>query len=150
DYRNGYINVDIIEGKGDVTADIANLPDDFFEEGSVREFVVRDVLDHITYVQGKRFLRQCYRWLQENGTIEIHTPNLRNLARMIATQDNHEAVVWLYSTDGQGSTYYPSNFSKWGYTETALTEELENIGFIIIKMHDDCLGYGLLCLAVKR
>lgn len=150
DYREGYLNVDIIEGKGDVTGDIAYLSDDFFDEESVKQIILHDVFDHITWVQAKNFMRQCWSWLQENGTVDIHTPNLRYIAEVLAVRDDHEAVKWLYSTDGEGPTNYPSNHSKWGYTPTSLRKLLVDTGFIIIHTSIDCGGLGLWMIGVKR
>jgi predicted SAM-dependent methyltransferase len=126
------------------------LPDDFFEDGSVREFIIHDVLDHITWVQAKRLVQQCFRWLQENGTIDIHTPNLRFISETLAVRDDHEAVKWLYSTDGEGPTNYSSNHSKWGYTPTSLRKLLLDAGFTVFHVSVDCLGYGLWMLGAKR
>ena len=121
-----------------------------YPDCSFTDILCSDTLDHVPLVDAKRVLRCFHRWLKPNGTLRIHTPNLRYLARLLSTVDNEEALMWLYGTNGEGSTNYDSNIIRWAYTRESLTKTLEALGFGILSAATDCGGFGLAVVAVKR
>lgn len=147
DYREGYVNVDAHEKfNPDVLMDMKELD---YPENTVTEIVMQDVIDHITFIEAKIMLRNCYKWLGNNGIINIRSPNLEVIA-LLAAKGNYEALKWLYGTDGQGSTSYRTNIIRWCYSITSLTEILEELGFIIIEKHLENMEYSIRVIGVKR
>lgn len=146
DYREGYIN---IEPNEMFPADMRmSIQEAEFEEGSVEEIVAQDVIDHLTYVECKMQVAKFYKWLKKNGVLNIHLPNFENISKW-AAQGNHEAMTWIYGTDGKRA-FYDTNFIKWAYTPKSLKATLEEAGFIVYAYEDDCNGYGMRMMATKR
>jgi len=114
------------------------------------EILAQDVIDHVSYINCKRLLRRCYRWLKPNGTLELHTPNLRHIATILSKKDHHEATMWLYGSDGEGNTSYPENVIRWCFSKSSLSKILEAIGFTIVYSGTDCGGLGLRIIAIKK
>jgi len=121
-----------------------------FDPASFEEILCSDCLDHVSFVEGKMMLRKMASWLKPNGVLRIHTPNLRNLAFALANTDDHEALKWLYGTDGEGSTNYASNVIRWCYSKEALKALVEVHGLTVIECSDDCQGYAFRLVAVKK
>jgi len=144
----GYINVDIRSDTPavDIVDDVRNL---VFDDETFIEILASDVIDHIYPPETRKLLRNCYRWLKPDGILRIHTPNLRFLAQKLAQQDNHEALKWLYGSDGEGSTFYPENTIRWCYSRESLRLILTSIGFTILESYVDCGGFGLSVIAKK-
>ena len=130
----------------DVLMDIRELE---YEDGSVSEILAQDVIDHITFIEAKQLLRKCFKWLKNNGVINIRSPNIEVIGPLAARGD-HEALKWLYGTDGQGSTHYRTNKIRWCYSLNSMKEILEKIGFIIIDERLENLGYSIRVIGVKR
>ena len=132
--------------KSDIQADMMDLK---FESSMFKEIVARDVLDHVTYVQCIQLLKRIYEWLENNGTLRIHLPNLAFTGGLAAKGD-HEATKWIYGTDGVGHSHYDTNLIRWGYTPKKMKELLEGLGFIIIAEFLDCFGFAFDMTALKR
>lgn len=146
DYREGYIN---LEPNERFPADMRmNIQDAEFDENSLDEILAQDVIDHMPYVQIKLQLKKFYKWLKNNGTLNVHLPNFENISKW-AVEGNHEAMIWVYGTDGDRA-YYDTNFIKWAFTPKSLKKELEEAGFIIVSYFDSCNGYAMRIIATKR
>lgn len=146
DYREGWINIEPNERfPADIRDDIRNVS---FEENSLDEILAQDVIDHVTCVECKELVKSFYKWLKPNGLLNIHLPNFRNVSSW-AANGNHEAMCWIYGTDGKRA-YYDTNFIRWAYTPESLKELLEYAGFIVISYMDTCNGYGMRMMATKR
>ena len=146
DYREGYINLEPNERfQADLRMDIREAE---FEENSFDEILAQDVIDHITYYECLDLLQKFYSWLKTNGLLNIHLPNFSNISKW-AAEGNHEAMIWIYGTDGKRAMY-DTNFIHWSYTPSSLTTILEAAGFIILRVEDDCGGYAFRLLATKR
>ena len=149
DYREGeeWINLEPNERfKADMRMDIRDAE---FEENSLDEILAQDVIDHVTFVECKELMKKFYLWLKPNGLLNIHLPNFTNTSKM-ATNGDHEAMCWVYGTDGMGTTNYDTNLIRWGYTRESLELLLTWAGFIVFKYFDTCNGYGMRVLATKR
>ncbi len=145
--QNTHWNVDVRVYPGvDEVCDIRKTE---YKNEVFTEILCSDVLDHFTFVEAKRLIRKMHGWLKPDGLLRIHTPNLRFLARKLSVDDNHEALKWLYATDGEGSTCYDSNLIRWAYSRESLSELLTANGFLIVSCSEDCLGYGLVVIAKK-
>ena len=117
---------------------------------SFTDILCMDTLDHVSFIEAKQALQKFYRWLKPNGTLRIHTPNLRTLAAVLSVTDNEEALMWLYGTTGEGSTNYENNFIRWAYSKESLSKLLKAQGFQIVSANEDCKGFGLAVVAIKR
>lgn len=147
DLRVSHFNIDVREYEGvDLLADMRLIE---FPEETFDEILFKDCLDHVTFVEGKAMLRKISGWLKKGGILQIHTPNLRFLAGVLSQRDDHEAIKWLYGTDGEGSTFYGSNVIRWCYSKEALRKYLELNGLKIVDIVEDCGGFGLSATAMK-
>jgi len=148
-----YLNVDIAEitwqGQTftpDLKMDMCDLD---FSNDTFTEVKAHDCLDHIEYVECKALIHKIFKWLKPNGILNIHLPNLRYLAGILAYRDMHHALVWLYGHDGE-ENYYPSNKIRWSYSKESMTALLKAAGFIIADIGEDCGGFAFHLVAVKR
>lgn len=147
-YQNGWLNIDIHKKfKPDLVKDIRDLE---FPDNTFKEILAKDVIDHITFIEAKKLLRKIYKWLKPNGSLMIHTPNLRTLARILAVEDDLEALKFLYGTTGEGTTHYWSNTIRWCYSKQQLVKTLTVLGFKILEVVDTCSEFCFLITATKE
>jgi len=146
DYREGYTNLEPNERfKADMRMDIRDAS---FEENSLDEILAQDVIDHVTFMECKELMKKFYLWLKPNGVFNIHLPNFENCSKW-AAQGNHEAMTWIYGTDGERA-FYETNLIRWAFTPKSLKSLLEWAGFVVYAYNDDCNGYGMRMMATKR
>ena len=149
DYRDpkeGWINLEPHEQfKADMRMDIRDAE---FEENSLDEILAQDVIDHVSFMECKELMKKFYKWLKPNGVLNIHLPNFTNISKW-AREGNHEAMTWIYGTDGQRANY-STNYIRWSYTPETLKTLLEWAGFIVYAYNDTCSGYGQRQMATKR
>jgi len=148
DYKVGWLNVDINEKfKPDVVKDIRELS---FPENTFKEILAKDVIDHVTFIEAKKLLRKIHKWLKPDGSLIIHTPNLRRLASILSMEDNVEALMFMYGTSGEGSTHYWSNTIRWCYSKEQLVKTLSILGFRVLEVEDTCDGWCFMITAIKE
>lgn len=150
-YRPDCINVDLNpKFNPDILADMREVT---FQKESFREVLLCDVLDHIPYADVQALLRKILKWLKPAGYLEIHTPNLDHLIYILRISEDkkirHEALKWLYGSDGIGTTAYDTNHIRWAYNKKSLTTLLKGVGFKIVKASFDCNNFGLTVVAQK-
>ncbi len=127
--KPGYVTVDIQPGN-DVQAPMWDLP---YQDGEIEAIYSRHAIEHVTFVEAQRTLREWHRVLQPGGTIEIICPN----------RDYH---VWQLSQPGQSPAGSVSNwthamaslygwqkhehdFHKWAWTPEELIVACREAGF---------------------
>lgn len=154
DIREDYLNVDGYAYEGvDVVTDITKLT---FPSESFSEILAKDVLEHLTFVDAKKLLRDCYDWLKPNGTIMLHVQNLPYLASHLCRNEDFddkfhfEVLKWIYGVSAIGDSKSPFRYHHWGYSEKSLSKILQGIGFYVAQSTVDCEGFGLLVIACKR
>ena len=146
--EHGYINVDIRDLPNiDVVSDVMFLK---FPANYFSEIKAIDILEHLTFVNCKLLLRRCYGWLEPNGIINIQVPNLDFLFKFVESTGEHEAMRWIYGSDGEGDTKHAFGFHKWGYTRKSLSDILLNIGYEILVFKEWCYNFAYQVIAVKR
>ena len=146
--RETHLNVDVRAWEGtDLVCDMRDL---VFEPEVFEEVLLSDCLDHINFTEAKVMLRKIAEWLKPDGLLRIHTPNLRFLASVLSDRDNHEALKWLYGTDGEGSTNYDSNVIRWCYSKESLKYLVEVQGLTVTEVRDDCGGFAFVLVAIKK
>jgi predicted SAM-dependent methyltransferase len=114
------------------------LPDASFD------FVYSEhLIEHLTYAEGQRCLRECFRVLRRGGTIRTATPSLQRLARLYDGSEVAERYVrWAVDTlrpelEAPLPGVVVNNFFRsWGhrfiYDPETLRHALEEAGFVDI------------------
>jgi len=148
-----YLNVDVRKFEGvDIVSDLRELK---FPSESFTEIMVKDVIEHVSFEEAKRLLRNCYGWLKKRGVIVLHTQNIRFLAETLAQTGNYddsfhfEVLKWVYVSTGEGNTNYLHGFHRWGYSKESLSKILQAIGFKVVETTIDWGGFGLGVVACK-
>jgi predicted SAM-dependent methyltransferase len=90
---DGWVNVDLtIADHPDVVADLtATLP---FRDGSFDYIHSEDFIEHIDFVQGQAFLRECARVLRPSGVLRLLTPDLAALIRRVYLGREARHLKW--------------------------------------------------------
>jgi predicted SAM-dependent methyltransferase len=144
--RGGWLNTDLHGyGRGDlVYLDVRRrfpLPDASFD------FVYSEhMLEHLSYADGQRCLRECFRVLKPDGLIRIATPSLERLAALYAGDDLQRRYVrWAVDTlEPELHAPLPgvvinNFFRSWGhrfiYDPQTLRQALGEAGFVDVEEH---------------
>ena len=80
DKREGYVNVDFMSAYPDVIhCDLSQLPWPW-ENGSVDEILMLDLLEHFPYKLTESILNECWRVMKVGARIEIQVPDFEHCA----------------------------------------------------------------------
>lgn len=134
DRRPGYVNVDLRPEVADVVADAAELP---LTDGSAREVLARDVLEHVSTWQVPVLLAEWWRVLAPGGRLVLRVPNLEVLARwLVEDRSSPEVVRNIYGGHrfGPGGAW-DAHHSGW--TPGMLSEQLARAGFRVVANDGD-------------
>lgn len=83
DVRDGFLNVDFRKTHPDVhVVDLSRLPWPW-TNGSIDEILMLDFLEHFPYAQTIPILFECYRILNDDGTVVVQVPDAEQLAHVL-------------------------------------------------------------------
>lgn len=188
---DGFLNLDILELPDvDIVCDITRVPwafrqrtdvsnkerpfDDISwpEENSVDEILMVEVLEHISFHDTDKVLKEIYRVLKPGGKIHIQVPDCGSMMEMyvrgeisdsiphkpqsveqvIALRDatgmRVNPVRWLMAFCG-AQKYGVPDIHKNIFTKELLQEYLENAGFDKIDFKEDPLGWKIKVNCIK-
>ena len=121
----GWINIDIEPG-ADIVLDVRKgLP---FEENSV-DFVYNEhFLEHLTFEDSSKFLREIYKCLKKGGVVRIATPDLDYVLQKYS--EDWKDQDWLHTSNydyikTKGNMINVS-FREWGHKYLFNEEDLRN------------------------
>jgi predicted SAM-dependent methyltransferase len=127
-----WLNIDI-NPDADMVIDFRNsLP---FTDRSFQFIYSEHVLEHFSYQDGLKILRECNRVLTEDGVMRIATPDLDNLIqKYFSDWKNQDWLSWPdYEFIKSKGQMINIAFSWWGhkylYNEEDLEYQLKNAGF---------------------
>jgi len=98
------------------------------------------MIEHLTYSEGIKFLKECFRSLKIGGTMRVLAPDLELFAKKYIEKDNFFFRKYYEEALSKEKIHYPTNGSifmgmlhnhghKMGYDFETLYSMLEEIGF---------------------
>jgi predicted SAM-dependent methyltransferase len=128
-YIPGWINCDIIEKYDKYLDARKTFP---FEDASIDFILNEHFIEHISYIDARRFLIECYRILKFNGVIKISTPDLGYLVDRYK-DNNFPSYADVGIKTKSRCMIINKTFRDWGhqfiYDAEILKEQLINAGF---------------------
>ena len=173
---DGYTNVDALPlENADIVMDLEITPWNKFDDDSIDEILMVEVLEHITFKKTDAVLREIYRVLKPNGKVHIQVPDIREMmfdywngqicecvphkpkdeqdakARLDCPNCEGYGRVhpnrWLYAF--LGAQKHPYDFHKNIFTPERMEEYLEDAGFEKIDFKQDPMGWKIKVSATK-
>lgn len=135
DHREGYLNVDLNDFHDpDLIADVTDLH--MLPDGSYREIIAQDVLEHLPRTATVPALREWSRLLDEGGLLRLRVPSVLDLAKLLSgaateTIERQEMLVQCLF----GTQAYTEDIHLTTFTESLLRHYLEESDFRIRHWH---------------
>jgi len=135
DYREGWINFDLVMREGerrDLIADVRRFP---FKDGVADRILLSQVLEHLTYEDGEKVISECWRVLKDKGVLTVWCPNALFLAERWIKEGPYDIpnIAWpLLGAPGGGD----ESRHKSLYDRRNLPALLRKHGFRVILIDD--------------
>ncbi len=143
DRRAGYKNVDIRQDiNPDIVLDIEKTPYPF-ETESIDEILANDTIEHFSFVDIDKIVREWNRILKIGGILIIRTPDLDVILSLIRKIKNWKDISWYI----YGEQDYHYNFHKLIFTKEELKSFLKSVGFKTDEIHNE--STNIVCKAIK-
>lgn len=166
-----YTSVDALEwdGKTDIIHDLTVYPYPF-DRGSVEEIVMIEVLEHISFRDTHKVLKECYRIMKPGAKLHIQVPDCASMMRayindrisddiphkgdeksIIQAQDFTGNVVnpnrWLFAFCG--AQKHPYDTHKAIFTPEGLQEDCHKAGFSEVVLLEDKMQWKIKINCIK-
>jgi SAM-dependent methyltransferase len=171
----GYTNVDALKLENvDIVHNLIDFPYPF-ENESVDEILMVEVLEHISWRKTEAVLKECHRILKTGGKLHIQVPDIRDMMFCYWNEqicpcvphkpkDKADSITKLDCPNCKG--YGRVNPMRWKmaflgaqkheydthlniFTPEILEENLENAGFNKIDIGQDEYGWKIKCNCIK-
>jgi predicted SAM-dependent methyltransferase len=127
--KEGYLHFDIRKLPGtDVVGDARKLP---FKDGEFVEVYSRFFLEHLPRKDAVLSLKEMFRVLDTDGTLEILVPNLAYFCKLFI-EEKGQKKEWALNKI-YGFENYVEDHHFFGYDEETLAKLLTEIGFVEVK-----------------
>lgn len=140
-YLDGWLNSDFNANSGQVLILDATRP--FPIALDLFDLIFSEhMIEHLSYLDGKNMLKECFRVLKSGGTIRIATPNLKFLIELYSNSRNelqNDYIEWAINNyvkyaPTKNPIFVLNNFVRdWGhkfiYDEETLSQLLMDAGF---------------------
>lgn len=146
DKKQGYVNIDIRkEVKPDMVLDLEKTPYPF-DDNSIDEILAKDVIEHFSFRNVERVVKEWHRILKPGGKLVIQTPDFDVIVDLIRKGEIKgwwQISYWLY-----GGQDYPENTHKLIFTKEEIRKFLESLGFSIRGINSG--GTNMIVEAYKK
>jgi predicted SAM-dependent methyltransferase len=89
----GWLNTDLFPRPGQVYLNAQKkLP---FPDDSIDYLFCEHIIEHLSWADFPRFIRECYRVMKKGATIRLVTPDLDSFIQMISTPDSDNAQQYI-------------------------------------------------------
>jgi len=109
DIKNGFVNIDFKEIDGvdiDIVADLSkNIP---INDADADFIYCSHVIEHFNWVDGRRFIEECYRCLEQDGVLRILWPDFKGIMTAYVNNDNSYFKKTLEYLNNVDAPYYKS------------------------------------------
>lgn len=106
-----------------------------FEDNSIESVNICHALEHVSWEDAQKTIKEIYRILEENGAVEIEVPDLEKIFH--GNFSNLEIQDLVYG-GRDSNVYWGGHFC--GFTIETLGKIMEGVGFRIIKETE--VGFG--------
>lgn len=131
------INCDLYDPEADKKLDAKDLSE--FTDGSVNAIYASQLLEHFTYDESIRLMKEWHRALKEGGHIIIGVPDMEEILEVASTWDLRQEAVWTAMMKYiYGWQTNEGDIHKWGYCAESLMAFVKKMGF---KMRRIYRGY---------
>lgn len=140
DRRVGYVNIDLRADVADLVGDVGHLP---MRDGSVRELLAFDILEHVSAWRTPQLLGEWFRVLAPSGRLVLRVPNLEMLGRHLADPVLAESMIQniygghRFGPDGAWDAHHT------GWTPCLAEEMLQRAGFEV-RANDQALNMTIV------
>ena len=128
DYKKNFLNVDAFDST--IADEVMDANDLRFEDNSVDEIVLSQVIEHLGIAGSIYVLSECFRVLKPKGTLVIETPDIRSSFKKYLEGDRERRkniLPWIYGVDMPGMQH------RFCFPDDLLKEILRDNGYADIK-----------------
>ena len=112
DTKENFINVDKWNRNEKINL-ICDLPKEFpFEQESIDYIYCSHFLEHLNWLEGRRFLRNCYNCLKHDSKLRLVLPDYKKIFRKYLENDNEFFKVFFEGLNNGDLQYYSEVYNN--------------------------------------
>jgi predicted SAM-dependent methyltransferase len=130
------INCDLYNDQADRKIDATDLSE--FEDGSVNAIYASQLLEHFTFAEAVKMIREWRRALRHKGFVMISVPDMEEIIEVLFNWQPRPANVWesmMKFVYGWQEEVGEGQIHKWGYSAEYLMEFLKKMGFRVTRVY---------------